>query len=135
MRAVGSSGTNPELLLRKWLRKMGISGWRQQGRGLPGRPDFIFMESRLAVFVDGCFWHGCLQCYRGPKSNRHYWRTKLRDNRARDLRNDQDLAVLGWGVIRLWEHDVQARPQACVKLVLKILTAKRRKPVPYRLVP
>lgn len=114
---------------------MGINGWRQQGRGLPGRPDFIFPESLLAVFVDGCFWHGCLQCYRGPKSNRHYWRTKLRDNRARDMRNDQELAAMNWRVIHLWEHDVRGQPQACVKLVLKVLIAKRRKREPYRLSP
>ena len=131
MRGIGSQGTTPEVLLVRWLRKMGVSGWRQQARTLPGRPDLAFDAARLAVFLDGCFWHGCLACYRGPKSNRHYWRTKLRSNRARDIKANQALATLGWKVVRVWEHEVREHPADCVKLILRLAQAKRipREPV------
>lgn len=133
MRAVRSSGTTPESTLKKWMRRMGVLGWKAQGQHLPGRPDFFFPSFKLAVFVDGCFWHGCLRCYRAPKSHKPYWKTKLRTNRARDEKNNEQLRLLNWKTIRLWEHEVATDPQRCVKLILKGAQRKSVPEAPLRL--
>jgi len=85
------------------LRAGRISGWRRHAN-LPGKPDFVFRKNHLAVFVDGCFWHGCPRCYRLPEDNRPYWRAKLLNNRRRDRRTARQLRTKGWRVIRIWEH-------------------------------
>jgi DNA mismatch endonuclease (patch repair protein) len=74
---------------------------------LPGRPDFVFRRQHVCVFVDGCFWHGCPRCYRRPSSNRKYWDEKVKRNRARDRRVNQELRRRGWRVLRFWEHDLE----------------------------
>jgi DNA mismatch endonuclease (patch repair protein) len=89
------------------LRAARISGWRRQAK-LPGKPDFAFPKNRLAVFVDGCFWHGCPRCYRLPQDNRHYWREKVRSNRRRDRQNARALRLKGWKVLRVWEHQLKS---------------------------
>ena len=88
------------------LRKARICGWRRHV-GLPGKPDFVFRQNRIAVFVDGCFWHGCPRCYRLPEDNRPYWREKVRSNRLRDRRNARRLRTKGWKVLRFWEHTLR----------------------------
>jgi len=92
-----------------------------QSLGLPGKPDFVFEKNKLAVFIDGCFWHGCVKCYRGPKSNKRYWVSKLRLNKARDTKNSKMLLALGWHVLRLWEHQVRMGPGNCVKKIKRYL--------------
>jgi DNA mismatch endonuclease (patch repair protein) len=69
------------------------------------RPDIVFTRARIAVFVDGCFWHSCPLHGRAPKSNVAYWTPKLEANRARDVRVDTALASEGWAVVRIWEHE------------------------------
>jgi DNA mismatch endonuclease Vsr len=71
------------------------------------RPDFVFQEARVAVFVDGCFWHGCPRCYVRPRGNAAFWRKKLATNRARDRRVNRALRRLGWRVVRIWEHELR----------------------------
>lgn len=126
MRSIPSQGTSPEILLRLALAKRGLRGWRLNDATLPGKPDFAFSKQRLAVFVDGCFWHGCLRCYRGPKSNAYYWRTKLRLNQARDVRNADALKRQGWRILRVWEHQVRDEPVRCVRLVQTLLRKASR---------
>src|SRR2546421_5953624 len=85
MRAVKSTGVrSTERRLRAMLVARGIKGWRMQANELPGKPDFIFPEQRLALFVDGCFWHGCPKCYRRPHSHQDYWDGKVVYNKSRD---------------------------------------------------
>jgi len=124
MRSIPSQGTSPEFLLRSALARHRLRGWRLNDAALPGKPDFAFPKQRLAVFVDGCFWHGCRQCYRGPKSNTRYWRSKLRLNKVRDARSDGVLGKLGWRVLRLWEHQVRTEPNDCVRLIRRSLRKK-----------
>ena len=69
------------------------------------RPDVVFPKQRIAVFVDGCFWHGCPLHGTSPATNREYWGPKIAENRQRDLRNQRDLEAEGWIVIRAWEHE------------------------------
>lgn len=106
------------------LRAARISGWRRHA-DLPGRPDFIFPGKHLAVFVDGCFWHGCPRCYRLPADNRNYWRTKLLSNRRRDRRHARKLRSLNWRVLRIWEHSIKspAGHKRILSKLIKILAA------------
>jgi len=122
MRAVKSRGTRPEGLLRLALVRGALRGWRIQADTLPGKPDFIFELEKLAIFVDGCFWHGCKSCYRRPKSNKSYWVVKLRSNMARDKASVRALKAQGWRTLRLWEHQVRRNVDVCVELVRKRLT-------------
>lgn len=104
MAAIRSRGNlDTELKLAGIFRKSGISGWRRH-QDLPGRPDFLFRKKLLAVFVDGCFWHGCPQHGRNPGSNRTYWMRKLQRNRVRDREVTRELQRQGWKVLRIWEH-------------------------------
>lgn len=84
------------------LRFFGLSGWRRH-LPLPGKPDFAWRKERVAVFVDGCFWHGCPNCYRAPRHNAEFWKAKVEGNRRRDRRADRALRAMGWKVIRIWE--------------------------------
>ena len=108
MSRVRSSGNrSTELAFIKVLRAGGITGWRRGGWGLFGRPDFVFPRAGLAVFVDGCFWHGCPRHCRIPKARRGYWREKIARNQTRDRAVSRALRRDGWRVMRLWECCVQ----------------------------
>lgn len=89
-------------LFRKWH----VTGWRR-GVALYGRPDFVFPGSRVAVFVDGCFWHNCPKCKFEPTSNVKYWEGKFARNRMRDKTVVRVLRLDGWRVARIWEHELQ----------------------------
>lgn len=104
VRSKGNRAT--ELKLVTLFRVAGITGWRRN-QSLPGKPDFVFRAEMLAVFVDGCFWHGCARCYRRPSSNREYWDAKVQRNRARDLEVTATLKSKGWRVLRIWEHELK----------------------------
>lgn len=106
MRAVRTKNTAPEMLLRASLRSMGIR-YRLHPRTVPGKPDLAFIRPRLAVFVDGCFWHGCPRCYTSPKTNSPFWRSKLMANKARRLRVKALLRSAGWRYFQVWECEVQ----------------------------
>ena len=124
MRSIRSRGTKPEVLIRLALIRSRLKGWRMNILGLPGKPDFIFGDKKLAVFIDGCFWHGCKKCYRGPKSNKLYWASKLRLNKARDIRNAKMLLSLGWNTLRLWEHEVRGDINGCIESIRRKLKIK-----------
>ena len=83
---------------------------KENERSLPGSPDFAFMNSKFAVFVDGCYWHSCPRHGSMPKTNRRFWREKFEKNRERDARNGRDLKELGWVVLRIWECRVKQDP-------------------------
>ena len=102
----GSGNRSTELKAIALFRQGEIHGWRR-GKPLPGRPDFCFPVQRLAVFIDGCFWHGCPRHYREPGSNVIFWRSKIARNRSRDREVTRLLRKSGWRVIRFWEHDLR----------------------------
>lgn len=99
-----TSDTGPEMLLRRALHAAGVR-YRVHRRDLPGSPDIVLARLRLAVFVDGCFWHCCPDHGNLPKNNREWWATKLARNVARDREQDAALGSLGWDVMRVWEHE------------------------------
>jgi DNA mismatch endonuclease (patch repair protein) len=104
MSRLPTAGTGPELAIRRNLHRRGLR-YRVNVKGLPGRPDVVFTRARLAVQVDGCFWHGCPEHAVQPKANARWWRDKIAANRARDARNDKALEEAGWTVLRIWEHE------------------------------
>jgi DNA mismatch endonuclease Vsr len=86
--------------------------------GLKVRPDFVFRERKLAVFVDGCFWHGCAKCYVRPRQNRKFWDAKFARNTERDRKVNKALKAAGWQVLRIWEHELKRKDAA--RLVRKL---------------
>ncbi len=126
MAAVRSEHTrSTEYKLRAVLVSAAIRGWRYQARDLPGKPDFVFVRQRLAVFVDGCFWHGCPKCYRHPHSSRAYWDAKIAGNMERDRRNRARLRRMGWRVVRIWEHELVTSPAKSVRKIQRKLSDRR----------
>lgn len=122
----GKGNASTELRLVAALRAAGIRGWRRGSR-LPGRPDFTFAAIRLAVFVDGCFWHGCPRHHRLPRTRRAFWKAKVDANRRRDRRVDRELRALGWSVLRIWEHDLGvARLPAVLRRLARRLAVRRQ---------
>ncbi len=118
IRSRGNKDT--ELALMKLFRQHRITGWRRH-QEVFGKPDFLFRRNRLALFVDGCFWHGCPRCYRRPKSNRKFWDAKIARNRERDRQVSRELRRLGWRVVRIWEHDLAKKELACIRKLLSVL--------------
>jgi len=106
---------NTEIRLASILRRNGLIGWRRRTTVL-GKPDFVFFKGRIAVFVDGCFWHGCPKCYRAPKSNKRYWQQKIISNKKRDLYVNRILRSQGWNVLRFWECGLCAENQIVKRL-------------------
>jgi DNA mismatch endonuclease (patch repair protein) len=124
MRAVKSShGKSTERSLRARLVAAGVRGWQMHVRDLPGTPDFVFSKARLAIFVDGCFWHGCVVCYRRPHSSQDYWDVKVKMNRRRDARVNRELRRTGWSVRRIWEHELHSSRRVSERIAA--LLAKR----------
>ena len=104
MSKIRSSKTKPELKLKTIMRKF---GFLYQPRNIFGRPDFADRKDKIAIFIDGCFWHGCRKHYRAPKQNKKYWTEKLKRNIKRDKEVSKNLKEIGWKVLRIWEHDLK----------------------------
>lgn len=107
MQATKRRDTSAELRLRSMLHQMGLR-YRVDARPLPQarrRADVVFRAARVAVFVDGCFWHGCPKHATWPRSNAKFWRDKILANRLRDADTNRTLRSQGWSVIRVWEHE------------------------------
>lgn len=117
MRANRRRDTGPELALRSALHRMGYR-YRVDTPPLPDlrrRADVVFTRQRVAVFVDGCYWHGCPEHYRVPMTNPSYWTGKIAGNRERDADTDERLRQAGWSPVRIWEHETV--PDAVARVV------------------
>jgi DNA mismatch endonuclease (patch repair protein) len=108
--------TQPELLLRRACWRIGLR--YRLNTQLPGRPDFVLPGCKVAVFVDGCFWHGCPEHYKAPATRATFWQLKRAANARRDERVNDALAALGWTVVRIWEHDVRRSLVQAVETVV-----------------
>ncbi|MGE6731087.1 very short patch repair endonuclease [Streptomyces sp. NPDC059900] len=107
MQAIRSRDTKPEQLIRRLVHAQGLR-YRVAAKPLPGlrrTADLVFRPAKVAVFVDGCYWHGCPEHYVSPKTNTGYWSDKVAGNVARDRDTDQRLTEAGWLVLRFWEHE------------------------------
>jgi DNA mismatch endonuclease (patch repair protein) len=130
MGAVRRRNTEPELAFRKELRRLGVQ-FRIHDHALPGTPDVVLPERRLAIFVHGCFWHRHRDCPRStmPKSNRQFWLVKFRGNLSRDARKARQLRAAGWSVCTVWACRLERAAAAEAKRVLRVGS---RAPLPAR---
>jgi DNA mismatch endonuclease, patch repair protein len=117
MRAVKSTDTTPELIVRSLAHRMGYR-FRLHRKELPGRPDLVFPGMRKAIFVNGCFWHGhdCARGARVPKNNREYWTKKIERNKKRDNAAGQALTSAGWKVAVFWECELNENSAADARI-------------------
>lgn len=115
MSRVKTRDTAPELVLRRALWAAGLRGWRLHAKRIPGKPDVAWIGLRVAVFVDGAFWHGHPAYYHGQSGS--FWDAKIARNRDRDARVNAELEALGWRVVRLWDFELDRDPAACVARV------------------
>jgi len=122
MSKIRGKNTKPEVVFRKALWCMGYR-YRIKNR-LPGKPDLIYPSLKVAIFVDGCFWHRCPKHYQTPKSRASFWEKKIQGNVTRDQRNNELLQSDGWLVVRVWEHEIKESLTDTVKNISKILSSR-----------
>lgn len=115
------------------FRRNSIVGWRRHV-GLFGSPDFVFRKARVVVFIDGCFWHGCADHGSIPKSNRLFWRSKIRRNQERDELVVKTLRKQGWRVLRIWQHELRRENELLVvrRVQTALRAAYRRRGIPQK---
>ncbi len=116
MSRIPSKNTKLELTIRNDLYKAGFRGYRL-GVKLPGSPDITFPKAKIAIFVDGCFWHGCPLCYSEPETNAQFWRKKIADNLERDQKVNKNLIGIRWSIIRIWEHSIEKDLANCIQTI------------------
>jgi DNA mismatch endonuclease (patch repair protein) len=130
MSKIRGKNSKPELLLRKALWAKNIR-FRLHKKDLIGKPDLVIDKYKLAIFVDGDFWHGYQWHKRKPKTNQSFWLAKIERNIQRDQFVNQKLIDLGYTVMRFWEHEVKSNLQACVNQVLLFIETSRVIKIPY----
>ncbi|MFN0107296.1 MAG: very short patch repair endonuclease [Blastocatellia bacterium] len=127
MASVPSQYTSIEQKFATLLTTAKVGRFECQAIDLPGKPDIVFRRSKVAIFVDGCFWHGCQKHLRMPASNQDYWKNKIEKNVRRDRRNRSKLREIGWKVVRVWEHDLKNSAPAINRVRKAIETQKMNK--------
>lgn len=127
MRSNRGRDTSPEMVIRRRLHAEGLR-FRVSVRPLPKvrrTADIVFTRPKIAVFIDGCFWHGCPEHYQAPVRNGTFWSEKRDRNRERDAETDATLAAEGWTVLRYWEHQVKREPVTVITAIIDAVTAAR----------
>ncbi|MFF0017095.1 very short patch repair endonuclease [Streptomyces sp. NPDC005374] len=127
MQAIRSRDTQPEKLIRRLVHARGLR-YRVAARPLPElrrTADLVFRPVKVAVFIDGCYWHGCPEHYVPPKTNSGYWSDKVVRNVERDRDTDKRLTEAGWLVLRFWEHESS---EACANRISAMILARRTSP-------
>lgn len=110
--------------MRRNLWRLGVRGYRLHWKAVPGRPDIAFPKRRVAVFVNGCFWHRCPNCNLPlPKTHRRFWLSKFKRNRRRDEEKLRELALAGWESVVIWECQLRDQPSRCVRRIIHALHA------------
>jgi DNA mismatch endonuclease, patch repair protein len=126
MQANRGKNTGPELELRRLLRQAGCPGYRLHWKKAPGHPDIAYPGRKVAIFVNGCFWHRCPQCdLPMPKSNTEFWNAKFTANRERDARKTTELEAAGWTVVTVWECQVRDDPAGVASDIHDVLFAAK----------
>jgi len=121
--------TKPELALRRLLREAGYPGYRLHWKKAPGRPDIAYPGRKVAIFVNGCYWHRCPHCNPSlPKTNTEFWEKKFALNQERDARKTKALEDEGWTVFTVWECQIRDDPEAAVSMVSTSLQSQLTRP-------
>lgn len=113
--------TSPEVTFRKLLWSLGFRGYRIHS-SLPGKPDIVFPRQKIAVFIDGCFWHKCPVHFREPETRKDFWMNKINKNVGRDRKVNRELEEIGYTVIRIWEHEIKKDPHKAVGRLTSLLS-------------
>jgi DNA mismatch endonuclease Vsr len=117
----GKGNRTTEARFRAILVRAGLRGWTMNTKLIKGQPDFYFPACKVAVFLDGCFWHGCPQCGHVPNVNRPFWKAKIERNQRRDVETDEVLRQAGITPLRFWEHELRNCPKDCIHRLLACL--------------
>jgi DNA mismatch endonuclease (patch repair protein) len=131
MSRIRSKDTKPELILRRELFRHGIRGWRCHAKHIAGKPDLAFTRWRVAIFVDGCFWHGHPEFFTPGKSGA-YWDAKIARTQERDRIANEKLGETGWQVLRFWDFEVEQDLASCVGRVVAALEEAANTRAPAR---
>lgn len=123
MSKIKGKDTSPEMRIRKLLFSNGVRGYRIN-YNLPGKPDIAFPRKRVAIFIDGCFWHKCPIHFQEPDTRKEFWIKKIDRNVERDKEINRKLEETGWEVIRIWEHQVRKNPDLVVVEVINRLKSR-----------
>ncbi|WP_456378980.1 very short patch repair endonuclease [Thiolapillus sp.] len=115
MSRIRGKDTGPEMILRKALWSKGLR-YRVHYK-ITGRPDIVFPGKHVAIFVDGCFWHGCPEHGTKPKTNANFWRAKITSNISRDQKVTDELTNAGWHVLRFWEHEINNNLDSIIRKI------------------
>jgi DNA mismatch endonuclease, patch repair protein len=122
MSSIKGKNTSPELSIRKAISTYGLKGYRLHLKKVPGRPDIAFTKKKLAIFINGCYWHRCPYCSPSfPKTHRKFWKEKFKKNIERDKKKNKELKALGWSVLTLWECQIKNNISSCVKKIKRKL--------------
>jgi DNA mismatch endonuclease, patch repair protein len=122
MSRIRAKNTSPELILRKAIRKVGLKAYKLHDKNLPGRPDISFSKIKLALFINGCYWHRCPYCKPGlPKSHISFWREKFKKNKVRDKQKTRKLHNIGWQVMTIWECQIKKDLSKAIARVKKAI--------------
>ena len=127
----GQGNRTTETRFRALLIRSGIRGWQIHPKSIQGRPDIFFPANQIAVFLDGCFWHGCPQCGHIPSKNRPFWKAKIKRNQLRDHDTDKLLRQMGIRVVRFWEHELTDTPKECLERLLENLVRSSQRSKRY----
>lgn len=121
MSSIKSFDTKPEMVVRRWLWSEGFR-YRLHVKSLPGTPDIVIRKLKTVIFINGCFWHGHIsgECFRAPKSNVQFWKTKIQKNRERDARNYEILKSSGWNVLVVWECQLNKKKKNDTLMALSL---------------
>ncbi|MDY3268486.1 MAG: very short patch repair endonuclease [Phocaeicola sp.] len=121
MSSIKSIDTKPEMVVRRWLWSEGFR-YRLHVKSLPGTPDIVIRKLKTVIFINGCFWHGHIsgECFRAPKSNVQFWKTKIQKNRERDARNYEILKSSGWNVLVVWECQLNKKKKNDTLMALSL---------------
>lgn len=120
MSRIRSVNTTPELAVRSKLHAEGLR-FRVSYQTPGGKVDIAFPKLKIAIQIDGCFWHNCPLHGAKPKTNIKFWRRKLSDNQERDARQNRILKTSGWQVLRFWEHEVEEKPETVIRRIRKVI--------------
>lgn len=124
MSQIRAYNTGPEIKLRRLLSNKGFKNYRINYGPLLGKPDIVFIKKRIAIFLDGCFWHKCSVCFVKPRTRNKFWMKKIKKNLKRDRKVNAGLKKKRWSVIRIQEHAVEKNPERILAKLVKVLRRK-----------
>lgn len=127
MKSVKSKGSKLENIVTAAIWNCGLR-FRRNVTDLPGKPDVAIKKYKVALFIDSCFWHGCSEHCRMPKSNINYWSSKIKRNKEKDVEVNNFYKTHNWNVLRVWEHQIKDNQEAVIKDIISFIQSAKTNP-------